>query len=292
MSEKNSLPILRILYYSILFYIVQQSEFFESWARMPSEFWHPNGPLSYFNTHFVNTEMMVNIVLLWKISLIFSALGLLYHFFAPLSLFIGFFCANYSHSFGYQGHVYMPCILMGLPLAFSYASRQLSIDKFLFKNSDSDDKSHQIVIFNMQLIFCIVFSMAGLSKLVNSGSDWILSDTLRNYILRGQILFMDTNSSLEKFSAFGIYLYNNPYLCNVLAGLTIFLEIGVLTLLFSKRFFYFLIPALVTMQIAIYFTIGVSFKPYILMYLCWLPYIFSNYSIKNKGILPKDSLQK
>lgn len=280
MNKSLYLPTLRILYFSILFLFIQQSNYFQDWASLPTAFWQPSGILHLFKAPPLSIWAMTVLILIWKSCLVFSAVGLLYNYFAPTAVFVGLFIGTYSHSFGYQGHVYMPCLLAGLPLAFSAASSRLSLDRLFFIKSLDVVNIDRLVFLNMQLVFCSVFFLAGLSKLTNSGLEWITTDTLRNYILRGQFLYGDTNQFLKEGSAIGFFLYNNPMLCHVIAGAVVIIELLSPAAMFSKKAAVFIIPLIFCMQVGIYFSVGVNFKPYLLLYLCWLPNILDLWSRK------------
>jgi hypothetical protein len=165
----------------------------------------------------------------------------------------------------------MPIVLLLLPFAFSRAADFYSIDSILFKKDKFLSNATNVFShFNLKLIFCLVFFMAGLSKISEAGLDWILTDTLRNYLYRGIFLFKDTNLYMQYFPL-GKILYNYPILCKLAAASTILIEILCPLSLFYKRSMIIFIPLLLLMQLAALFTIGVNFREYTLMYLIWVP---------------------
>lgn len=271
--QSNQLAIIRPCFFLTLLYIVQRTDFFAIWAEYPASFWSPNGLLTFFSEPFIQSEIMNTLLITLKISCILASIGFLYPFSSTLTVGLFFLITNYSHSFGYQGHVYMPIAVMGIPLVFSRAAATHSIDAWLFRRSLKRDtlKINNAALFNMKLLFCLIFCSAGLSKVMNGGLDWVTTDTLRNYLLRGSHIFQDTNPYFSFFSL-GSSLYHYPILCHAIAAWTIIVELlSPLALLRNKRWYLILIPQIALLQIGAVFSIGVNFLPYLCLYIVWLP---------------------
>jgi hypothetical protein len=244
--QTNPLAIIRPIFFLCVCYVVHRTDFFLMWSSYPTTFWAPNGLLTFFASPFLTIVGMKIILWVLKISSLLAAVGFLFPLSATLTMGLYFLVVNYSHSYGYQGHVYMPIAVIGIPLIFSRAADTFSFDAWLFRRSERSDTLlvNNATLFNMKLVFCLVFCSAGISKVINGGSEWILSDTLRNYLLRGSLIFQDTNPYFQ-FFALGKWLYLHPLLCHVLAAWTILLEaFAPLALLRNKRWALFIIPHL------------------------------------------------
>ena len=267
-----NLAVTRFLYFALVFYLVGVDRYFLEWQNVPIEFWLPTGPMLAFDVPPLSIDMHTWLFYFWRWSLPACALGLGYRVIAPLNFVAGFILMNYAHSFGYQTHTYMPVLLVGLTLSFAAASDVLSVDSILFRKRlkpSIDVRLYALPLRIAQGTFCLVFFAAGVSKLRAGGFDWFTTDTLRNYFLLSSIRYEDINAVAHQFRL-NHALYTIPWLCNVLAFLTIILELSAPLAFFKRRAAWFIVPALFFAQIFIFFTIFVNFRIYLAIYAAWV----------------------
>ena len=165
----------------------------------------------------------------------------------------------------------MPVVLAGLPLAFSRAADAWSADSRLRPASQNAD--YDLPLFNMRLVFALVFFAAGLSKLRNGGLEWFTGDTLRNYFLLASTVYSDVHSTAHHVSA-NVALYDWPMLTRLMAVTGVGLELLAPLTLWRRPLTSLIVLGLLAMQIVIYFTVFVNFSIYLALYSCWLPAIF------------------
>lgn len=274
-DQRFNLAVVRILYFTLVFLLIGRLPYFRLWHEVPAEFWLPTGIMLPFRAPPVTSELHDLVFMFWRLSLPLCALGLFYRVLGPLNFIAGFFLMNFAHSFGYQGHMFMPVLLAGFPLAFAQAADALSLDQIRSKSilGTDDPRIYSWPIRTMQLVFCLVFFAAGFSKLRYAGLDWIVTDHLRNYLLRSSIVFNDVSQTANML-ALGRWLYELPLLCHVLAGFAIAIEVSTLFAFFSRRFACVIIPIVLLMQIGIYFTLFVNFRLYLAIYVAWVDWVW------------------
>lgn len=270
MSPMAQLGLVRILFFWLAYWQLAAHDYFLLWGGVPAEFWYPNGVMEFFSRPPLSQDILMSLFTIWRWTFFPLIFGLGYRFIAPVNFVLGFIIVSFAHSFGYQTHTYMPVILVTLPLSLSPASDALSLDRLIRKNSFIlKPEVHERTLFNMKLVFCLVFFAAGTSKVINGGWEWVAGDTLRNYFLNASLVYSDINFRANDL-AINILLYNWPILCKVFAGLAITIECSTLLILWKERLGVLIVPALFIMQVAIYFTIFVNFSSYISLYIVWI----------------------
>ena len=270
----RNLAIIRILYFSLIYWLIARYSYFEDWQNVPTEFWFPTGPMSFFSAPPLPSALHTLLFHLWRWLLVICALGLLYRWLAPVTFIFGFILFNYAHSFGYQTHTYMPVLLAGLPLAFARASDTLSLDRFFGNPKPEtaiDLRIYTWHVKSMQLVFCLTFFAAGVSKLRFGGMEWIFSDTLRNYFYRASIIYSDMHPLAHAIGLNRI-LYEHPIFTRVLAMVAVIIEFSAPLALWKQTYARVIVPMLFVMQIFIFFTIFVNFQIYLTIYIAWIPW--------------------
>ena len=285
MSSQKQLALTRVLFFLMLFWFTARWDYFLMWAEVPEEFWHPNGLMKIFSHPFLDQQALTFWVSLWRWTLLPAALGLAYRFFAPINITAGFVVIGFAHSFGYQTHTYMPLLLAGLVLAFAPSADAFSLDRLIWGAQPKNEEAsiYKWSLFNMKLVFCLVFFAAGASKIMNGGWDWIAGDTLRNYFLRAPLVYGDVHPTAHRL-ALNFKISQWPLVINVLALLTILIEFLSPTILLKPRWAWLFVPALFIMQVVIYFTIYVKFASYMALYTVWIVFFLSEFLQTKKKI--------
>lgn len=245
--KTSNLLISRFFFY--LFILMQVSpQRLLGFANFPSEFWMPTGIFQIFDHPiYLSTGTIQIISSIWYLTGTLSALNIRFKEssigFAILNLFV----FNTAHNYGYQTHSLMILVLGAFLLAFGKEKGPLM----------------------MRMMFCAVFFSAGLSKVRNGGLEWIFSDSLQNMLIRSQIFYSDAHQWASSLNI-NIFIARNKIACSSLAALTLALELLAPLALVRRSFALVLIPSLLLMQIAIYFTILVKFKFYPAIYIFWI----------------------
>lgn len=266
-SDAVSFSYFRFIFYSVtLYFYTFKNNIFSSWVPVDSGFWQPISFFKYFSYSFV---MSVNPnVLYWAfvVSMIFSAVGLLFRFSSLVSFLIFLFAAGLPCNFGKIHHSnHMTAILLGLLCLVPVG--KVSID-FCFKNSTSKTKVDEEIwswfFFTVMAYMALVYGSAGLQKLRNTGWSWASNESMAAIIL-----------TRPTVTPFGVWVAQSDWLGGVLAKYALLLEFfAPLALLLKnpKRAFYGFL--LFMLHQGMYWTLGDhgAFFPYQICFLAWLPW--------------------
>lgn len=269
LPERFNLAAVRIFFFACVVFTVNGSDYFLQWTKVPSEFWYPRGIM-----HLLSEPLSSDVIAIsfhaWRWLTLACLVGAFYRWVAPIWWLLGLIVMTNGHSYGYLGHVYMPVVLAGLPLCFSRASDALSFDHWKKPSAYSDDgRLYVLPVRTIQTVLVLTYFAAGISKLRFGGLDWITGDTLRNYFIRSSLIFSDANHLAHVFQL-NEFLFRIPWLCNVLAFGAVTLELAMPLALWKRQLARLLIPAIVGLQIGIFFTIYVRFTPYVALLGAWI----------------------
>lgn len=267
--ERFNLAAVRIFFFFCVLITASGPDYFLQWTQVPPQFWHPRGLLRLFSEP-LSADVIAFSFHTWRWLTFACLFGVFFRWIAPLWWILGLIVITNGHSYGYQGHVYMPLVLAGLPLCFSRASDALSFDSWKKVPALTVDvQSYLLPVRTIQIVLVLAYFAAGVSKLRFGGIEWITGDTLRNYLIRSSLIFSDSNQ-LAHTVQLNEVLFRVPWLCNLLAFGAVLLEISMPLALWKRQFAKLLIPAIVALQIGIFFTIFVRFTPYVALLGAWI----------------------
>ena len=267
--ERFNLAAVRVFFFVCVLITVNGPDYFLQWTQVPSEFWHPKGILRLLSEP-LSPDLVAASFHVWRWLTLACLIGAFYKWVAPIWWILALIVMTNGHSYGYQGHVYMPVVLAGLPLCFSRASDALSFDHWRNPTSVVEDiRAYVLPVRTIQVVLVLAYFAAGIAKLRFGGIEWITGDTLRNYLIRSSLVFSDSNQLAHVFELNEV-LFKIPWLCNVLAFGAVALEVSMPLALWKRQFARLLIPAIVALQIGIFFTIYVRFTPYVALLGAWI----------------------
>lgn len=176
---------------------------------------------------------------------------------------------------GLGNHAYYPLVAFFLSLLFSRCGDHYSVDAFIrrrfdLRPADRNQPLHGITLRFMQFYLILIFFLSGLAKLRAAGLDWIFSDNLKNILAWSQLLSPDKKTPLSEYVIVTVVQY--PYIGQLLALSTILLEITapLLFILIPKKW---ILPTLLFgFQIINSLILKINFQPWIILYLCWIPW--------------------
>ena len=105
-----------------------------------------------------------------------------------------------------------------------------------------------------------------MAKLRHSGLDWATTDSLQ-WLLIGQ------QYTHEPPVAWGASLATLPWLCRVIAGATIALEISYPLALFSTRLRPWIVLGVMSLQLGIHLLMGVSYLAFLVANVVWVDWV-------------------
>jgi hypothetical protein len=271
----QSLALLRILFYAwvVAYYLnwdFRELDFF------PIEFFRPWGFFKLFHLMPLPSSTLDILQVIWKGSLIMSCVGLLTPIAAALSFFIGFYLLGLNYNYGFLHWTDAITILVLGVMWLAPCADVFSFDSYLnlFCLPPSETKSQRQYgwpIRLVQFIWVTVFFAAGLSKIRNSGLEWITSDTLSLALRHSEYSFYMRPWAKLIFPIVEWVSYQKM-LCHIIAAMVLLLELSTPLALFSRRARLIIIPCVFCMQIAITFFLYLRFLPhYIPVYAFWVP---------------------
>ena len=245
------------------------------YALFPPEFYQPRSFFAWLSLPVPNWDGMNGLVTAFEISVILAALGLLTRMATLTTFVLGLYVLGLQFNYGYLhwAHAIVP-IVMGI-LALSPCGDALSLDALVRRavtgRTAAAGGQYRWPIQLVRLVFVTVFLAAGLAKLRQAGLEWVLSDTLRNYLLENQYVFRSEGAT-GWGHLLADWLIVRPGWCRVLAVGVLAVELSAPAALFSCRAQRWLIPVLFLFQVGNALLLYQDFFfAYLGLYLFWIP---------------------
>lgn len=272
------LGISRLIFFGLFFYFYGTHYHFVTYNLLPESMQLHRGLMTLLPHPGLSLNQWLTLHDIWSWVLLAAAVGFMGRFTVPLAAASTLVIIGWAQSYAYFTHTFMPLVLCGIILACSKSSESFSIDwlirKWRNKSEPLDKRSEEYgwPVVTAQVVFCLVFFAAGISKIRNGGLDWVTSDSLQNMLLRSYLYYHDSHSWATSFRL-NEWLASKPWLCHIAAASTIFIEVGIISALFVRgKLRFAVIATLIAFQTAIYFTIFVNFRVYLCIYLFWIPW--------------------
>jgi hypothetical protein len=260
------LALVRIVSYGLLFAIYLPLDD-RGWTQVSGLFWMPISAFHVLSGPPRDAALIGFLQVLWKASLLTSAVGFLSRLSMVTAAVLGFFLLGLPNCFGKIHHLDgFPVLLLGI-LALSRCSDTLAVDRALRANREARNpvsSQYRWPVRLAQTLFLLVFFSAGYAKLRNSGLAWMTAANMRSIWL-GE-LFTHTPPT-----ALGGLLAQSRWLCQFAAVATVVVELSALPALFARRRVFALV-GLLGLQTLIALMLGVYFTPHLVGYALFLPW--------------------
>lgn len=209
--------------------------------------------------------------LLWAISLatgLAFTLGYRFRFSGPAFALLFVWVTSYRNSWGMVFHTENLTALHLTVLAVSASAATLSLDHRRAPTVVADAGAYGWPIRLLCVVTVIVYVIAGLAKLRNSGLEWLEGDILRNYIAYDAVRKAELGSM---YSPLGALMVQYAWPFPILGALTMLLELGAPLAMLHRRLghawvfgvYGFHVGVLLTMAIAFPYPLsGVAFAPF------------------------------
>ncbi|NIP31162.1 MAG: hypothetical protein GTO02_15725 [Candidatus Dadabacteria bacterium] len=264
----------RFVFYGLIFLIYFNKDF-ASWGNVPDVIWSPILLFQYFPIPVLNAKILGIIGLIWKCSLFFSSIGILTRINTIISFLFGIYLLGIINSFGKASHAECLMLVVLLVLAFSRCGDGFSVDK-LIRDKFYRNKNIKIIqgeyIWPIKLIMVLLtlaFFSAGMSKLKNSGFDWITSDYLSNLLIVKSLNIGRVDPLIEWLP---FWIAEKKLLCKFLAATTVLLELSAPLALFNKYLRLIIIPGLFLMQVSFWILLGIPFPQMLAIFIFFIPF--------------------
>jgi len=271
-SSPANLCISRFLFFGVLVYLYRGVEYVV-WSDFNPLFWFPISFFEVFDLTILPNNALAAVTWIWKISLLFSCIGLFTRFSTFVAFLLGAYLLGLPHNFGKIHHSDGLIVIIMAIMALSQSGEFFSLDRLIrrLRNKNFNKKIEQASKFSWPvkcvcLAFLLVFFAAGVAKLRYNGLGWVFSDNMANIFWR--------------HNAIGTGLLNNlipglvtqERLCRINASLTLLLELAAPVALFNKPASIVILPGLFFLQFGIALLLGVWFRPFLAAYVFWVPW--------------------
>lgn len=272
-----NLGICRFIFYALIF-VFYLGEDFSHWGRMDKVFWEPILIFEYLSIPVVSPQTLFFLNISWLTAIFLSSIGL----FTRINTFIAFILSIYIfglvNSYGKLQHMEnVMVVIMGI-MAFSRCGDLFSIDswlnnqhwfKFKSKASTYNKWEYSWPIKLIWVFMTLVFFSAALSKLRNTGLEWVTDDGLSTVFIK--VHFVGARSD-PLYEGLALWLGTKLIVCKVLAGITLLLELFSPLSLFNKYLRLMLIPSLFIMILMFWVIMGISFPQLLICFVFWVPW--------------------
>ncbi len=262
----------RILFFGYLFLWYWNFDF-HAIPRHPEEMWYPIILFQIIGLDVMPSGITVAVLAgLWQVGLFLACIGLFTRAGTFVSLILGFYLLGLTHSFAKVNHSDAGLLFAIGIFLFSRSGDALSVDRWL-KGLGKERKpvpgpsgEYRWPVQMIRLVLVLVFFLAGVSKLLASGTTWIFSDHLAATLVRAQY-------TREVALPVGEWIASLPWLASLLAAGALLGELAAPLALFGNWGRRLIIPALFGMQLGIRLVMGDNFSQFMALYIFWIPWL-------------------
>lgn len=270
-----NLGICRFAFYGAIlcFYLGKD---FSRWADAPDVLWHPIFIFDFFRIPVFSADILGLLGALWLLSLLLSALGLFTRFATFCSFVTGCYLLGMENSFAKTHHTESLVLLIFCILCFSRCGDGFSLDSVLKRRYGwwpfglrvkGSSPEYQWPVKLIWVIITLIFCAAGISKLRNSGVEWVTSGYMATlFINKG--LAGDRAEPLIVWLPF--WLGGKIWLSSLLAGLTVLLECCAPLALVNKYLRAVIVPGLFFMVAGFWIVMGIPFPQWLAAFVFWV----------------------
>jgi hypothetical protein len=271
-ERPDNLGLCRALFYGLLLVFYAGGSWAE-WAEVSPAFWFPIALFKRLHIPVLSAPVLVALSLIWKASLLTSALGLFSRTSAAVAALGGFYLLGLPHNFGKTHHFdAMVVLILGL-LAVSRAGDAFSLDRWLARRRGTAadieaSGEYRWPVRAAWMVMSLVFFSAGFEKLRHGGLSWMISDNMSNLLLQHGYQVANENPA----GNLGLWFAQYPLLCNLLAVSTVVLEFGYPLALVSRWARVIFPIGMCGALVGIRLLMGPTFPEFILCHVFWIPW--------------------
>jgi Vitamin K-dependent gamma-carboxylase len=269
----EQLALVRVVTYGLLFAIYLPLDD-RGWTQVSPVFWMPISAFHLLSGPPRNAVLIGALQVVWKTSLLTSAIGFVSRLSMVTAAALGFFLLGLPNCFGKIHHLDGFPVLLLFILALSCCADALSVDRTLrrWREMRSSPEARSAVSLQYrwpvrlaQTLFLLVFFAAGCAKLRNGGLAWMTATNMRSIWLAE--LFTHTPPT-----QLGSFLAQSAWLSQFAAVATVIVELSALPALFFRRLRVPILVGLLGLQTLIALMLGVYFTPHLVGYALFMPW--------------------
>lgn len=267
-AEPTDLGAARALFYCGVL-VMYAREDFSSWGDVSRAFWMPMPVFELLGLEPLAAANLQWIEVIWRISLVTSAIGLFSRVSMITAALLGFYLLGLPHNFGHVYHFDATLVLIGFILACSRAGDGFSIDAYRQRRETPAPSGEYTWPIRMAWVaIALVFFAAGVAKFRYGGLEWIWSNNM-------SILLMQSayhTSDADPITGLGLWIAQRPWLASVLAGFSAVVEIAYPLALFNRTARWVLVPSAFMMLVGIRLLMGPTFGGFLVVNVFWVPW--------------------
>jgi hypothetical protein len=272
------LGVSRFLFFGIIF-LLYAREPFALWGKIPAVYYRlePNPVFDYFDIPVFSPEIMGILGYIWLVSLFLSAIGLFTRISTILALFTGAYLVGITKSFGHPPHImFLAMVIIGI-LAVSYCGDGFSADSILRRkgwlppvnSSRYADGEYRWPVRLIWVVVALALCAAGVSKIRNSGLDWITSRYLESLLISYGFTGGRITPPIDWLP---FWVAGRPYLHIPMSVATVILEALAPLALFHPYLRIVLLPLLFFMMSGFWILMGLPFPDMMASFVFWVPW--------------------
>jgi predicted DCC family thiol-disulfide oxidoreductase YuxK len=244
------------------------------WGASSNVFWMPIWLFDRFNLPQLSSDALHVIQIVWKLALVLGAIGLFSRAAMVVAFVLGIYLLGLPHNFGQTQHFDTLAVFVLGAFAISRAADAWSIDALIAaarrQSADPPAPSGEYTwpIRYVWVAMALIFCAAGISKLRQSGLEWIFSDNLAMLLRRQQYNLSDG----EPLTSWGLVVANHPWLAQTMAAVSVSVETLFPLSLFSRYARAVLVPAALMFLIGIRVLMGPTFEQFMICFVFWVPW--------------------
>ena len=267
------LGISRVLFFALMFAVYVRKDF-ASFAGVSEVFWQPVWPFRVLHLPPPAHGFLSVVQALWKVSLLFSCVGLASRVATATAALLGAYLIGLSSSFGWIDHS-DPILVFGMgTLALSRCADACSLDRLVPVGKRAPEPrpsgEYRWPGRMILLVMACVFFPAAVAKLRHSGVGWVTSGALSTYLIRGADP-LGRSVSAPRLEL-GLQVARSPVVSRALAATSLLIEILFPLALFSRSARRVLVPASFAMLLAIQALMGPDFARFLIAYVLLPPW--------------------
>jgi hypothetical protein len=266
-TSATDLGVCRLLFFAGLFLFYLPVDFSE-WGYVSAAFWMPMPVFSLLHLGPASAAALESLSTVWRIALVFSALGLFTRSSTTVSAVLGFYLLGLPHNFGHTYHFDALLVLALAVMAASRAGDAWSIDALIARREVAPNAEYTWPIRMIWAAMALVFFAAGLAKLRHGGLEWIFSANMQMTLLRSAY----HTSDADPITTLGLWIASHAWLSRLLAAFAVIVEFGFITTLVSRTARVFFVPAAALLLIGIRVTMGPTFGGFLIANVFWVPW--------------------
>jgi hypothetical protein len=266
-TPPGDLGFARLMFYSGLLVAYGWVDF-SAWAAVSPAFWMPLPAFQLLHLRPVDRHLLGILELIWRLSLVTSAVGLQSRVSMSVAFVLGFYLLGLPHNFGHTFHFDATIVIALGVLACSRAGDGWSIDAIIGRRRSAPSGEYTWPVRAIWVAISLMFLAAGIAKLRYGGVAWIFSSNLSIVLNRAAYHVSDA----DPITATGLWLARHAWMTRTLAAFTVLVEVGFVTSLFSKWARLFFVPAACAMLVGIRVLMGPTFGGFLIVNVFWIPW--------------------